>query len=90
MFCLFSRKKGIGTTLIQKCESVAKGHGHTEIGLGVGMTADYGNAQRLYVRLGYFPDGNGLHYKYKVANYFETVTVDDDLIFYFKKNLYLQ
>lgn len=81
------RKKGIGTALIQHCESTAKTRGHAEIGLGVGMTRDYGSAQRLYVQLGYLPDGNGLHYKYKTANYSETVIVDDDLNLYLKKQL---
>lgn len=81
------RKKGFGTTLIQQCENIAKERGYIQIGLGVGMTADYGSAQRLYVRLGYVPDGNGLHYKYRVANYSEAVTVDDDLVLYLKKNV---
>lgn len=81
------RKKGIGSALIQHCESTAMKRGHAEIGLGVGMTLDYGSAQRLYVQLGYMPDGNGLHYNYKAVNYSETVTVDDDLILYFKKQL---
>lgn len=81
------RKKGIGRTLIQYCENMAKEQGYTQIGLGVGMTAGYGNAQRLYVKLGYIPDGNGLHSHYRVANYSESVTVDDDLVLYFKKEL---
>jgi ribosomal protein S18 acetylase RimI-like enzyme len=81
------RNNGIGTLLVQQCENAARQHGHTEIGIGVGMTRDYGNAQRLYARLGFVPDGNGLHYKYKAANYSETVKVDDDLVLYLKKML---
>ena len=56
------RKHGIGTALIYVGETMAKERGYTNIGLGVGMTADYGEAQRLYVCLGYIPDGRGLHY----------------------------
>jgi len=79
------RKKGIGTKLIRICEQNARERGYKEIGLGVGMTIDYGNAQRLYNLLGFIPDGNGLHYKTHVVNYAETVKVDDDLVIYHKK-----
>ncbi|MBX3710298.1 MAG: GNAT family N-acetyltransferase [Gammaproteobacteria bacterium] len=51
------QKKGIGTTLIRACEDLTKGSGKKMIGLSVGLTADYGNAQRLYIHLGYIPDG---------------------------------
>jgi GNAT superfamily N-acetyltransferase len=81
------RKKGIATLLIQNCEKTVKDRGHTVVGLGVGMTADYGNAQRLYVRLGYLPDGNGLHYKNKAASYHDIITVDDDLVLYFTREI---
>ena len=30
------------------------------VGLGVGLHAGYGSAQRLYVRRGYVPDGAGV------------------------------
>ncbi len=82
------RKKGIGALLIQQCENTAKNDGYTEIGLGVGLTADYGNAQRLYIRLGFIPDGHGLHSKYKIANYSEKVIVDDDLVIFLRKKLH--
>jgi GNAT superfamily N-acetyltransferase len=57
------RKQGIGTKLIEACEQAEKEQGRALIGLGVGLTADYGNAQRLYIHLGYIPDGRGIHYK---------------------------
>lgn len=56
------RKHGIPTKLIHRCEQMAKENNHTQIGLGVGLTADYGSVQRLYVRLDYLPDGHGIHY----------------------------
>jgi len=56
-------------------------------GIGVGMTADYGAAQRMYVLRGYIPDGRGLHYKDHYPVYGETVTVDDDLALYLTKKL---
>ncbi|MCX7121633.1 MAG: GNAT family N-acetyltransferase [Gammaproteobacteria bacterium] len=79
------RKQGIATALIKECEIIAKNKGIHEIGLGVGMTEDYGRAQRLYVQLGYLPDGEGLHYKNKKLKYNENTTVDDELVLYFKK-----
>ncbi|MEO7046661.1 MAG: GNAT family N-acetyltransferase, partial [Ferruginibacter sp.] len=74
------RKKGIVTMLISRCEQMVKEHWHAEIGLGVGMTADYGNAQRLYVRLGYLPGGHGLHHKCQQISYNSTVIFGDDLV----------
>lgn len=79
------RKYGIGSALINACEARAKERGYASIGLGVGMTADYGNAQRLYVRVGYVPDGHGLHYKNIPLNYGDQVTLDDDLVIYLVK-----
>jgi ribosomal protein S18 acetylase RimI-like enzyme len=81
------QNRGIGTQLIQACEAMAIERSKETIGIGVGMTADYGNAQRLYVCLGYIPDGNGLHYKNKQLQHSNVVTVDDDLVLYFTKKL---
>ena len=53
------QKQGIGTALIKEAESVALQHGKQVMGIGVGLTFDYGAAQRLYPKLGYFPDGRG-------------------------------
>ena len=81
------QKKGIGTKLIRTCEDLAKYQERALIGLGVGLTADYGNAQRLYIQLGYVPDGHGLHSKNMPAKYGEKVIVDDDLVIYLTKIL---
>lgn len=79
------RNQGIGTALIQNCEKLVKKQGHNKIGLGAGLTADYGAAQHLYFYLGYIPDGNGLHYKNKPLTYGQSTIVDDDLVLYFTK-----
>lgn len=81
------RNQGIGTALIYDCEMMAKERGYSKIGLGVGMTADYGNAQRLYVQLDYIPDGHGLHYKCDSLQYGNQTTVDDDLVLFFTKSI---
>ncbi|MBV9471303.1 MAG: GNAT family N-acetyltransferase [Abitibacteriaceae bacterium] len=55
------QKQGIGTAFIQAAESIALQHGKEWLGIGFGLTADYGAAQRLYPKLGYIPDGRGAH-----------------------------
>jgi len=80
------RRQGIGTQLMDQAESeIAKVS--SVAGIGVGMTPDYGAAQRLYVLRGYIPDGRGLRYRDHPVSYREEVTVDDDLVLYFTKNL---
>mgnify|MGYP001348839710 FL=1 len=55
------RQQGIGTALIAACETLATTRSET-IGIGVGLHPGYNAAQRLYPRLGYLLDGNGVHY----------------------------
>ena len=55
------RRNGIGTRMIEAAEGVARGKGKTTVGIGVGVTADYAIAQRLYPKLGYEQDGTGVH-----------------------------
>ena len=80
------RRQGIGTTLMDKAESeIAKVS--PIAGIGVGMTPDYGAAQRLYVLRGYVPDGRGLYNKDHYPAYGEQITVDDDFTLYLTKKL---
>lgn len=81
------REQGIGTKLIEACEQAVKEQGRALIGLGVGLIADYGSAQRLYIHLGYMPDGKGLYHKNIAVKYNENVKADDDLIIYLTKKL---
>jgi GNAT superfamily N-acetyltransferase len=80
------RRRGIGTLLMDRAEGEIAGT-HPVAGIGVGMTADYGAAQRLYVLRGYVPDGRGLHFHGHPVRYGEEVRVDDDLVLYFTKKL---
>ena len=82
-----SRKKGIATALIAHLEQLAKQRGHTTIGIGVGLYRDYGAAQRLYFRLGYQPDGEGITYKHITVVPGEKYAVDDDLILWLTRRL---
>jgi len=54
------RQQGIGRALVEFAENLAKTEGAEGLGISVGLTADYGPAQRLYVDMGYMPDGNGV------------------------------
>jgi len=80
------RRQGIGTQLMDKAESVIVKISPLA-GIGVGMDADYGAAQRLYVLRGYVPDGRGLHHRDHFVKYGEQFTVDDDLALYLTKEL---
>lgn len=81
------RKKGIGSKLIEKCEKLVVDHGYTQIGLGMGLTKDYGNAQRLYVKRGFILNGHGLFYKHHPVHFGTHVIVDDDLVLYLTKTI---
>jgi GNAT superfamily N-acetyltransferase len=82
-----SRGRGVATAMVAACESRARATGHLEMGIGVGLYADYGAAQRLYVRLGYFPEGGGVTWNNKTAAPGENVRVDDHLVLWLRKPL---
>ena len=80
------RRRKIGTALMDLAENEIALRSSV-VGIGVGMYPDYGNAQRLYVKRGYIPDGRGLTYAGKVISPMETVVNDDDLVLYFTKRI---
>jgi GNAT superfamily N-acetyltransferase len=80
------RRMGIGSQLMDRAErEIAKLS--PVAGIGVGMTPDYGAAQRLYALRGYVPDGNGLYYLGRHVQYGTAVKVDDNLALYLTKGL---
>ena len=80
------RRMGVGTQLMDKAEQeIARVS--LVAGIGVGMTSDYGAAQRLYIRRGYIPDGRGLHWRDHYVDYREEIVIDDDLALYLTKEL---
>ena len=80
------RRMGIGTQLMDKAEGEIT-RASSVAGIGVGMTPDYGAAQRLYVLRGYVPDGNGLFYRGRPVSYGESIIADDDMVLYLTKEL---
>ena len=81
------RNSGVGRTMIEFLEQAAKEKGCTEIGIGFGLYNDYGPAQRLYVKMGYIPDGRGVMYNYEPVTPGKSYPVDDDLVLFFTKLL---
>jgi GNAT superfamily N-acetyltransferase len=73
------RRRGIGTALLDRVESIA-GTRNPTVGIGVGLYADYGAAQRMYARRGYIPDGRGLMYRARPVRPGATVRIDDDAV----------
>lgn len=80
------RRQGIGAALMDEAEKRVAARS-PRVGLGVGMTADYGSAQRMYAKRGYIPDGRGLLTRGQPVQYGQSVPVDDDLVLYFTKEL---
>jgi GNAT superfamily N-acetyltransferase len=80
------RRQRVGTALMDKAESeIAKVS--PIAGIGVGMTPDYGAAQKMYVLRGYVPDGRGLVHRGHYITYGEEITIDDNIALYLTKKL---
>jgi len=80
------RRLGIGSQLMERAEvMISERKPGIPIGIGVGLTADYGSAQRLYVKRGYIPDGRGIMSKGEPVSFRQQVIVDDDLCIYLTK-----
>ena len=80
------QRRGIATTLLDAAEALIAERSSVA-GIGVGMTADYGAAQILYVRRGYIPDGRGLMASGRPLLYGAEFTVDDELVLYLTRSL---
>ncbi|WP_405068801.1 GNAT family N-acetyltransferase [Kribbella sp. NBC_01510] len=81
------RRRGIGSALMDAAEAVVAARSDV-VGIGVGLYADYGTAQRMYVRRGYLPDGRGLVYDGKQVPPGELVRNDDAANLMFTKSLH--
>jgi GNAT superfamily N-acetyltransferase len=80
------RRRGIATQLMDTAEEIVAQRLST-VGLGVGLTADYAPAHRLYLARGYLPDSQGIAWKNQTAPFGTQVAVDDDLVLFFVKTL---
>lgn len=80
------RGQGVGSKLLGLAEAEARKKGQY-VGLGVGLDLSYGNAQKLYVKRGYIPDGLGITYNHEAVNWGTSVPADDDLNLWLIKTL---
>lgn len=80
------RGQGVGASLLETAESAASKSANF-VGLGCGISPEYSNAQKLYTCKGYILDGYGPTYKYKKIDKGQKITLDDDLLIWFKKRL---
>lgn len=82
-----ARCKGIGRALIIAAEKAASARGAAYMGIGVGLDSAFGPAQRLYVKMGYIPDGQGISYDRKTVTKGEFRPVDENLCLMLVKSL---
>lgn len=82
-----ARQQGIATKIIEAFEDVAQDQGAEQIGISVGLTKSYGPAQRLYMKLGYMPDGYGITYDREGVTRGASYPMDDDLALMLVKKL---
>ena len=80
------KQRGMGSALLDVIEKdVARFS--DEITLAVGLHYGYGDAQRLYVKRGYVPDGSGVWYNSEVLEQYAECCNDDSLVLYMSKKL---
>lgn len=79
------RRHGVGTALIRAAECEAARS--AAIGIAVGLHPGYNAAQRLYVRLGYVPDGKGITVSERPVSELQTIVLNDDVVLHFEKTL---
>ncbi len=84
------RRQRIGQSIVQYCESLVQEKGYEELGIGVGLDSSFGAAQRLYAKLGYVPDGNGVTYDRKPVLSGEFRPIDENLSLMMTKKLILK
>jgi len=80
------RRQGIGSRLMDECEQTAAARSPI-VGIGVGLHAGYGAAQRMYTRRGYILDGRGVMYNEQPGPPGQPVPVDDSLNLFFTRRL---
>lgn len=80
------RRRGIGTQLIEAAERVVRER-CPRVGIAVGLHPGYNAAQRLYVSLGYVPDGNGITAANRFVAEGEALVLDDDVVLHLEKTL---
>lgn len=81
------RERGFGRKIVAYLEQHVAKTGRKTVGLGVGLYADYGSAQRLYAKMGYIPDGLGISYSDEPVAPGGIIPIDDEACLYLTKDL---
>jgi ribosomal protein S18 acetylase RimI-like enzyme len=81
------RRRGIASALMDAAEAAIAARAVTA-GIGVGLYADYGAAQLMYLRRGYLPDGRGIAYRGATVAPATRVPVNDDLVLMLTRRLH--
>lgn len=78
------RGQGVATALIIHCEQQVAGE---TVGISVPVSPNYGVAQRLYYKMGYMPDGNGVTYDREMVKHGDKVNLDENCCLMMVKSL---
>lgn len=82
-----ARRKGIGQQLLDVAIDQAKKNNAPAVGMGVGITREYGAAHVLYGKNGFAPDGSGFWVMGEQAGEHETVSLGPEAIMMWVKTL---
>jgi ribosomal protein S18 acetylase RimI-like enzyme len=80
------RRRGIANLLLDRAEKEIATRSDA-VGISVGLHPGYNQAQRLYAKRGYIPDGRGVTYRNESVTEGMQVTLDDDLLLHLTKQL---
>ncbi len=80
------RRRGVASALLDEAERRVSARADS-VGIGFGLHAGYGAAQRLYVRRGYVPDGRGVFLSERSPAEGERVPLNDELVLHLVKSL---
>src|SRR5688572_24230733 len=69
------QRQGVATALLDEAEQRIAQRSPV-IGIGVGLTANYGVAQSLYPKRGYVPDGHGIYNCGKPVEHGDVITIN--------------
>ena len=75
-----ARRRHIGQALLQKAVETARKGNAPGVGMGVGLTKNYGAAHIMYSKHGFMPDGSGMWIGGSQAGEMETLTMGPDAI----------
>jgi GNAT superfamily N-acetyltransferase len=80
------RGRGLGNAMLERAEQEIAQRSPLA-GLVVGISEDYGPAQKLYAKRGYIPDGRGVCRDFTPLKIGDQVTVDHDIMLWLIKDV---